>query len=116
MTIVNCLVYLSGLVRRHPVFPSFATPSYSNAAFAILGFVIEAVTGKAYDAALEESVLKLLGLTSTSVQAPSGPSGNNVILDPDFWRWDLGAENPSVLILLPFLLKPSPFSPALIVS
>jgi CubicO group peptidase (beta-lactamase class C family) len=85
---------LAGFIRRHPVFPPFATPSYSNAAFAILGFVVEAVTNKTYEAALEESVLKPLNLTRTSVRVPADSDGNSVILDAARWRWDLDVENP----------------------
>jgi CubicO group peptidase (beta-lactamase class C family) len=88
------LEYISGFLRRHPIFPTFATPSYTDAAYAILGLVIEAVTGKTYDEAVSDSILKPLNLTRTTVRVPSDASGNNVIIDRNYWRWDLGVENP----------------------
>jgi CubicO group peptidase (beta-lactamase class C family) len=83
-------------MRRHPVFPPFATPSYTNAAFAILALVIETVTRKGYDALLDDGVLKPLGMARTSVRKPDAREGNHVIVDDEIWRRDLGAENPYV--------------------
>ncbi len=86
--------YLAGFLPRHPVFPPFASPSYSNAAFAILGLVVEAVTGKDYATALDEGLLRPLGLTRTSVRPPNDTEGDHVILNRWNWERDLGAENP----------------------
>jgi CubicO group peptidase (beta-lactamase class C family) len=76
------------------VFPPFATPSYSNAAFAILGLVVEAVTKKDFASALEANLLKPLNLTRTSLRPPSDRVNNNAVLHNATWLWEFGVENP----------------------
>ena len=79
--------------QRYPVYAPFTTPSYSNAAFSILGVVIENVTNEPYERVLKKTIFEPLSLTGTSVRKPEDsqaviPIGNSS------WSWDLGADNP----------------------
>ncbi|OAQ77943.1 penicillin-binding protein [Purpureocillium lilacinum] len=79
-------------IKRHPVLPPFTAPVYSNAAYRILGYVVEAIAGSPYDAVLARSVLRPLGLKKTSTASPSG-SGVGVIPPGDSgWGRPLGDE------------------------
>ncbi|MCJ1430325.1 hypothetical protein MMC29_008243 [Sticta canariensis] len=63
--------FFDGFTKRHPVFLPFKTPVYSNAAFQILGYVIEKVTGEPYELAVSNSILKPLSLSHTSLKPPT---------------------------------------------
>ncbi|KAL3954280.1 hypothetical protein ACCO45_012236 [Purpureocillium lilacinum] len=84
--------YFEGFIKRRPVLPPFTAPVYSNAAYRILGYVVEAIAGSPYDAVLARSVLRPLGLKKTSTASPSG-SGVGVIPPGDSgWGRPLGDE------------------------
>lgn len=84
--------YFSGLVQRHPVFPPYGRALYSNAAYRILAYVIEAITGKSYEAVLKEDVFEPLGLKHSS-SIPPVRSGAGVIPDGDAgWSRPYGDE------------------------
>jgi CubicO group peptidase (beta-lactamase class C family) len=75
--------YFQGWIKRHPVFASQTTPVYSNAAYRLLGYALEAMGRKPYDALMQSKVLTPLGLSNTSADLPPGngswviPVGNN---------------------------------------
>ncbi len=75
----------------------FSGPSYSNAAYSVLGLVIEAASGKPYDVAVQDLILKPLSLTRTSVRPPRDSAGNVVAPDPAWWTYDEGVQNPYAL-------------------
>lgn len=50
--------------------PPFSTPAYSNTAFAILGYVIENLTGKSFSDAFDEYLAEPLDLKSTTPLPP----------------------------------------------
>lgn len=84
--------YFSGLIQRHPVFPPYSTALYSNAAYRILAYVIEAITGKSYEEVLKEDVFEPLGLKHSS-SLPPVSSGAGVIPDGDAgWSRPYGDE------------------------
>lgn len=84
--------YFEGFIKRHPVLPPYTAPVYSNAAYRILGYVVEAIAGSPYDAVLARSVVRPLGLKMTSTASPSG-SGVGVIPPGDSgWGRPLGDE------------------------
>ncbi|KAH7028073.1 beta-lactamase [Microdochium trichocladiopsis] len=79
--------------KRHPVYAPFTTPVYSNIASVILGFVVEAVSGKPYADYLQESIFAPVGLKSTTVhEAPSEPVGW-VPVNETWWGGSLGYED-----------------------
>lgn len=92
--LTGAIELLSSLVRRRPVFAPYGAVAYNNAAFYILGMVIESVSNKTYDAVLEDQIFGPLGLTRTSVRKPEDNSVGIIPVGPDFWSYDLGAENP----------------------
>lgn len=80
------------LVNRHPVSLPFTTPTYSNAAYRLLGYVVEAVTGVPYAEAVAQSVFHPLGLTKSSTSSP-GNNGVGVIPPGNSgWGRPLGDE------------------------
>lgn len=56
--------------RRQPVYMPGTSPVYSNIGFAILGMVIEAVTGKSFDDVVKSDIFEVAGLGSTSFNGP----------------------------------------------
>ncbi|KAH7075050.1 beta-lactamase/transpeptidase-like protein [Paraphoma chrysanthemicola] len=47
------------------------TPAYSNGGFALLGYVIESITGKSFEDALKSALVEPLGLTHTTGMKPN---------------------------------------------
>ncbi|KAF2433280.1 beta-lactamase/transpeptidase-like protein, partial [Tothia fuscella] len=88
--------YFRSLVNVHPITAPYNTPVYSNTAFALLGFVIQNVTGLSLENALRTILAQPLGLNSTSYQHPSS-SPNAIVIPPvgglDYWSADLGFAN-----------------------
>lgn len=80
--------------RRRPVYAPWTTPVYSNIGFAILGLVVESVTGQTYEQFVSEAILAPLNLTRTSI---STPTDRNVV-EASWFGSDLGIENSYVYI------------------
>lgn len=57
--------YVVNMADLEQIAPLGAVWSYNNAGFSLAGYVIEVVTGKSYQAALQELVLEPLGLQNT---------------------------------------------------
>ncbi|KAL7921881.1 beta-lactamase/transpeptidase-like protein [Trichoderma austrokoningii] len=84
--------YFSGFIQRHPVFPPYGTALYSNAAYRILAYVIEAIAGRSYDQVLKRDVFEPLGLKHSS-SVPPVSSGAGVVPDGDAgWSRPYGDE------------------------
>lgn len=62
--------FLQTLIRRPAPYQPNTTPSYSNAAFSVIGFVLEAVANSTYREVLDDLLLKPLKLESTSISKP----------------------------------------------
>ncbi|KAI0403229.1 putative penicillin-binding protein [Xylaria palmicola] len=88
--------YFHGVTQRHPVSASHTTPVYSNIAFRIVGYVLEAMSGTSYNALVQSKVLKPLGLTDTSATVPTG-RGSWVIPtgDANGFQYNYGDETPT---------------------
>jgi hypothetical protein len=85
--------YLQGFVKRHPVFPTQLTPIYSNAAFHILGYALEAIVGDSFESIMKRDIFEPLGLSNSSVRKPERGSG--VIPSGETqWETDTGDETP----------------------
>lgn len=74
--------YFAGLIQRHPAFPSYSKAMYSNAAYRILAYVLEEITGKSFDEVVMNDVFQPLGMKHTSSLPPSR-KGAGVIPDGD---------------------------------
>lgn len=83
---------------QHPVFASFQTPVYSNAAFQILGYALENITGQTVEAFFEEHLVEGLDLGSTSYTVPAAYNSTGVIPFNTTFSWftaDLLDETPA---------------------
>ncbi|KAG9239885.1 beta-lactamase/transpeptidase-like protein [Calycina marina] len=68
--------------------------TYSNAAFSILGIVLERVTGKTYDQVLRSSILGPLDMKHTYTTKPKDSKGV-IPYGPNDWAQNLKADTPS---------------------
>jgi CubicO group peptidase (beta-lactamase class C family) len=91
--LILLIEYFEGFIHHHPVFLPYSTPIYSNTAFRILSYAIEAITGVTFDNLIEECVFKHLLLNNTSMHNPADSLG--VIPQGDsYWSYDIGDEGP----------------------
>lgn len=87
--------FLRGIALRDPVFPAFQTPVYSNAAFQLLSYALETITGQNFKTLTEEFLIKPLNLSRTSYTKPNDSLGiipGNKTLT--YWDFDLGDSWP----------------------
>lgn len=56
--------------RKNPAYAPFTTPVYSNIGYAILGLVIERVTGVSFSQYIQNAIIEPLGLNKTSIDHP----------------------------------------------
>ncbi|KAF7717343.1 Beta-lactamase domain-containing protein [Penicillium ucsense] len=88
--------FFKGLIQRHPVVATSSTPVYSNAAFQILAYALEAMTGESFERLLHEDIVVPLGLEATSYSKPDMPVGLIPTQDGEhWWSFDLGDEGPA---------------------
>jgi len=84
---------IEGSKRRNPVFPPNYQSTYSNIAFVLLGIVLEKVSGRTYQEALDCSILQPLGMRKTTVQKPEDSEGVIPAIRND-WYYVAGAYDP----------------------
>ncbi|KAK2755034.1 hypothetical protein FQN54_006562 [Arachnomyces sp. PD_36] len=90
--------FFEDFIHRAPVYLPGTTPIFSNAAFQILGYVVEAMAGDSFGSILEDRILAPLNMTGSSLSAPS-ESGKGVIpVDESASGWSavLGDKSPSI--------------------
>ncbi|CAI7599563.1 unnamed protein product [Penicillium discolor] len=63
--------FIRQLATKTPVVPAGGTPSYSNMAFQLLGYIVEKRTGKPFNQVLQHDIFDVLGMTETSIFAPN---------------------------------------------
>lgn len=81
-----------GLV--HPVYAPYTTSIYSDIGIAVLGLLIETVTGQNYADYMQVNIFTPLNLSSTSVFAPANSKQAFISVDPpeaNWWDVSLGA-------------------------
>jgi hypothetical protein len=61
---------ITGLLSQRPLTSTFNTPIYSNSGFAILGWVLEKITNKTYEDAVQTLLYNPLNLTRSSIVTP----------------------------------------------
>ncbi|KAM0421267.1 hypothetical protein ACHAPT_010989 [Fusarium lateritium] len=83
--------FFQGITGRNALAltPTSNTPMYSNAAFQILGYALEAMTNKTFEESLDLSLLKPLGLDRTSLEAPKNKSNAVIPGNETTSWWDL---------------------------
>jgi CubicO group peptidase (beta-lactamase class C family) len=98
--------YLAILTKVEQNHPLGATFSYCNSGYALLGAIIEKLTGQTWDAALAERIFKPLGLTAT-VTLPE-----QMLLHPAAVGHIGGSEEDGPLRQAPIALLPRSMGPA----
>jgi len=78
------------LSEKHPVFPAFHSPSYSNAAFPLLAYAVEAITGKKFPDVLQSQVFSPLNMTHSFYDKPADDLGV-IPGDPSVIFWNVSA-------------------------
>lgn len=76
----------------HPIVPTGSTPVYSNTAFRIVGYVIEALTGQSYQSVLSRDLIEPLGLDGFSYSAPKSSEG--IVPSEQYWAFSARDETP----------------------
>ncbi|KAF2650051.1 beta-lactamase/transpeptidase-like protein [Lophiostoma macrostomum CBS 122681] len=61
---------INGLLSQRPLTSTFNTPIYSNSGFALLGWVLERITNKTYQDAVQTLLYEPLNLTRSSIVVP----------------------------------------------
>ncbi|KAJ5368394.1 uncharacterized protein N7496_008154 [Penicillium cataractarum] len=88
--------FFNGLLQSHPIVPTSSTPVYSNAAFQILAYALETMTGQSYEVLLQRDIITPLGLNGTYYKTPNISLG---VVPNDsgeyWWNFDLGDEGPA---------------------
>ncbi|TLD33390.1 hypothetical protein PspLS_01578 [Pyricularia sp. CBS 133598] len=77
-----------------PALAPFTTPVYSNNGATILGLVVSKVSGKSFEAFVQEKILDPLNLKHTFATKPDDKLGVISLEDP-MWFADIGVVNPS---------------------
>jgi hypothetical protein len=88
--------FFAGFTQRHPVYTPSTSPIYSNAAYQILAYALENITGTAFPTMVEESLFKPLSLTASSWTLPEN---STAVIPPTElatlgWSINLGDETP----------------------
>ena len=87
--------FFAGLLQSHPIVPTSSTPVYSNAAFQILAYALEAMTHHSYEDLLQRDIIEPLELSGTYYTTPNISLG---VIPNDggehWWNFDLGDEGP----------------------
>jgi hypothetical protein len=82
-------VFLKHVATRRPVHLPGTTPVYSNAAFAILGLILESTTGLSYEESLQKLLVKPLRLKDTTAVVPSDSSRGVIVVDEYTAAWNM---------------------------
>ncbi|KAI0414742.1 beta-lactamase/transpeptidase-like protein [Xylaria grammica] len=89
----------SYLLKQHPAYPTAYSPSYSNAAYTLLGYAQQAITGTSVEDAITNNIMGALGMSHSSFHdiPPSGeviPGGAGAATEVG-WNEDLGPTSPA---------------------
>ncbi|OJI97598.1 hypothetical protein ASPVEDRAFT_79301 [Aspergillus versicolor CBS 583.65] len=90
--------FIQLISEKPPVAPAGVTPSYSNMAFQLLGYIIERRAGKPFTDVLTNDIFTALNMTKTSIFAPANNSVSPVIpisREASGWSSRLGGEEAS---------------------
>lgn len=79
--------FFANFIQRAPVVLPGTTPIFSNAAFQILGYALEHITGKSFPSMLEDGILDPLGMTSSSLLAPEDYTDGVIPVDESTSGW-----------------------------
>lgn len=70
-TYCNSSDYVRSVIPRYPVYPSWASPSYSNAAYNLLAVAVESITNRSFGAMMQTDLFQVLNMSSSYYYPPS---------------------------------------------
>ncbi|SPO05485.1 uncharacterized protein DNG_08172 [Cephalotrichum gorgonifer] len=80
--------------KHRPAFAPFTTPMYTNPAYSVLSWVLEAATGKTFESLVQENIFDVAGMPrSTSGKRPEDGTGF-IPTSSVWWDGDLGFLAP----------------------
>ncbi|KAL1850659.1 hypothetical protein Daus18300_012870 [Diaporthe australafricana] len=87
----NRTQFFADFTTQNPVVAPYATPVYSNAAFQILGYALENITGQPMHELFTQHLVGPLNLTSTSYHPPTDPDTSIIPYNTtiSYWSADL---------------------------
>lgn len=89
----NLIDLLQDLATKQPLWPPKQKSTYSNVNFDLLGLVIENVTGLSYADYVGQSILRPLGMNSSSFIKPDD-SVAVLPRDGNYWDIEEGVQRP----------------------
>ncbi|KAL2825082.1 beta-lactamase/transpeptidase-like protein [Aspergillus cavernicola] len=84
--------FIRYLANQPPVAPAGVTPSYSNMAFQLLGYIVERRAGKPFSKVLQDNIFDALGMTETSIFAPVDSSTGIIPVSKEASGWSARPE------------------------
>ena len=81
--------FFQGLQSLHPITAASNTPVYSNIAFQILSYAIEAMTSRSFEDSLKQAVLRPLNMTRTYLEPPKNIDNAIIPTDPGASWWNV---------------------------
>jgi CubicO group peptidase (beta-lactamase class C family) len=81
-------ILLDSILAREPNFLPNTSPVYSNAAFAVLGLVVESITGASFAQSLRDLLVEPLRLTGTSTSPPNSSAISVILNGSAYFWWD----------------------------
>jgi hypothetical protein len=103
-TDLRVLEFFANFARYYPAVAVADTPIYSNVAYQILAYAMQAITGKDFTDSLDDALLGPLNLTRTFYTTPDPSIG--VIpgtLSGTEWSYNMGIEGPQVYLAHTFV-------------
>jgi CubicO group peptidase (beta-lactamase class C family) len=79
--------FIRYIADETPVAQAGLTPSYSNMAFQLLGYIVERQTGKPFSEILLQRILTPLNMTETTIFAPSNSSKGIIPASKEASSW-----------------------------
>jgi hypothetical protein len=83
------------MLKHPPVFPAWYTPQYSNFAYQLLGYAMEAMSNKTFEQVMHDNVWNPLKLTRSSDSVPTDQSQVIRIPGNSIFNWSLADETPA---------------------
>lgn len=85
--------FFDNIGRTPASYRPFTTPVYSNVGYALLGLVVENVSGQSYADYVEQNIVKKAGMKHTSVTEPPASELGFIPAEPNWWGTSLGYKN-----------------------
>ena len=85
--------FFNNIGRTDAVYRPFTTPVYSNVGYALLGLVIENVSGQPYADYVEQNIVRKAGMNHTTVTSPPASNLGFIPAEENWWGTPLGYKD-----------------------